>query len=322
MPKAIDIGPEATPSDVAALLAEADFVDSSWLMALYLATLGHFGPIVAGPHLLPSHASPRTLARCLARDPHRPATDVLIPEGFDHVRVARRLEQSGVCTAERFIAVVRRRDVLDRLGIRGRDGEGYLFPATYRLSYDSDPVDLFERFASQTRERLRRIAAQLGNEPFEALAAARGWGELEILTLASIIEKEAQRADERPVIASVFLNRLDDETFRPRRMLQSDPTAGYGCLVLGDSIPSCRDYDQRIQRIVPAMLRDAANPYNTYKRAGLPPGPIANPGESAILAVLKPAKTEYLFFVAAGDGSHRFSRTFEDHDSKVRGVNQ
>ncbi|HEY5957264.1 MAG TPA: endolytic transglycosylase MltG [Polyangiaceae bacterium] len=316
-PREVNIDPRASLSDVAEQLAQADLVDSSWLMSIYLATLGRFGSVVPGPHWFLGNASPRTLARCLARDARRPKGELLIPEGFDHVRVARRLEQSGICAANRFIAAVRQRDVLERLGIRGRDGEGYLFPATYRLELDSDPIALFERFASQTRERLRRVAAQIGSEPFESLAASRGWGESEILTLASLIEREAQRAEERPVIASVFFNRLDDETFRPRKMLQSDPTAAYGCLVLRDSIPSCREYEQRV---LPAMLRDPSNPYNTYKHAGLPPGPIASPGESAIIAVLKPAVTPYLFFVASGDGRHRFSATFEDHDAKVRGA--
>ena len=156
-----------------------------------------------------------------------------------------------------------------------------------------------------------------GSQPFEDLSASRGWGESEILTLASIVEKEAQVDEERPIIASVFFNRLDDESFRPRRMLQSDPTAGYGCLVLGETIPSCRDYQQRI---VPAILRDASNPYNTYRHPGLPPGPIANPSEASVLAVLTPAKTNYLFFVATGNGRHRFSSSYEEHESHVRGA--
>jgi UPF0755 protein len=101
-------------------------------------------------------------------------------------------------------------------------------------------------------------------------------------------------------------------------MLQSDPTAGYGCQVLGETIASCRDYQQRI---LPAMLRDPANPYNTYRHPGLPPGPVASPGEASIVSVLKPAKTDYLFFVAIGDGRHRFSRNFDEHDAAIHGNN-
>jgi UPF0755 protein len=130
--------------------------------------------------------------------------------------------------------------------------------------------------------------------------------------LASIIEKEAGKADEKPLIASVFLNRLLDPTFRPLRMLQSDPTATYGCLVQTPPPESCTP-----GRPTPAMLRDTTNPYNTYRRAGLPPGPISSPGEGAIRAVLAPAKTDYLYFVAQGGGRHRFSRTFSEHRGAI-----
>lgn len=305
-------------SHIANQLAELGLVNSARLMSLYASTLGRFGPIEPGPHWLSSGQSPRALSQCLSRHPSRPTSEVTIPEGFDHVRVAQRLEQAGLCPAAAFVAVVRQRATLDRLGIRGRDGEGYLFPATYRLPLDANPERLFERFVTETRNRLRRIEAKLGDAPFEALSTSRGWGESEILTLASMVEKEAQRDDERPIIASVFLNRLDDETFRPRRMLQCDPTAGYGCIALGETIPSCQNFQMRI---LPGMLRDASNPYNTYRHPGLPPGPIANPGEASIVSVLKPTKTDFLYFVASGDGRHRFSRSFGEHDAHVHGSN-
>lgn len=302
-------------SAISEVLAEKDLVGPSWLMTLYLSTLGRVGDIEPGEHFLPRGASPRELASCLARSNDRRQVDVVIPEGFHHVQVAQRLEQAGVCQAQAFIDVVRRRELLDRQGIRGRDGEGYLFPATYRFPLDSHPERLFARFVAETRTRLRKIAGQVGQEPFESLASARGWGESEILTLASVIEKEARLAPERPLIASVFFNRLDSESFRPKHMLQSDPTAAYGCLVFKQEVPSCRDFQGKV---TPAMLRDPSNPYNTYRHPGLPPGPIANPGESSILAVLRPAATQFLFFVAAGDGSHRFSTNFEEHEARIR----
>jgi UPF0755 protein len=133
-----------------------------------------------------------------------------------------------------------------------------------------------------------------------------------VVVLASIIEKEAARSDEKPLIASVFLNRLLDPTFRPLRMLQSDPTASYGCLVQEPAPETCS-----AGRPTPAMLRDATNLYNTYRHPGLPPGPISSPGEAAIRAVLSPAKTDYLYFVAQGGGRHRFSRTFSEHRGAI-----
>lgn len=314
-PRMFVVRPEDTPSSLAARLSEAGFVGSASLMRLYLQTLGRRGAPVPGGHLIASALSPREIALCLSRASGRPTVEVVIPEGFDHQRVAQRLEQRGVVPAAAMLQTLRARDVLDPLGIRSPDAEGYLFPATYRLAVDSDPVELLSRFVRETRNRLRQLDERLGGKRLETLAVSRGWGEREILTLASIVEKEARVDEERPIIASVFFNRLDSATFRPKRMLQSDPTAGYGCLVMRDRIESCRDYRQRI---TPAMLRDSANPYNTYRHPGLPPGPIASAGEASLAAVLKPATTDYLFFVAAGDGRHRFSRTLDEHQGNIQ----
>jgi UPF0755 protein len=143
-----------------------------------------------------------------------------------------------------------------------------------------------------------------------ALGTNRKWTEHELLTLASIVEREAAVPEEQRLIARVFLNRLDDPTFRPARMLQSDPTASYGCQVAASAAPSCAGFSGKV---TPEMLRDPQNPYNTYRHPGLPPGPIGNPGESALDAVLAPAAADYLYFVADGHGRHRFSRSFEEH---------
>jgi UPF0755 protein len=314
--KAFSVVVGESTEQLAGRLVDAGFVDSSWLMGLYLGTLGKMGPIDAGTHLLPAKASPRLIAQCLSRTANRPRAEVVFPEGFDHVRAAQRLEQRGVCLAESFVAIVRERSRLDELGITGPDAEGYVFPAGYVLFVDSDPRELLQRFVTETRQRLRKVDAQLGGGQLERLSTERGWGEREILTLASMIEKEAVVDDERPLIASVFYNRLDRESFRPKRMLQSDPTAGYGCLVQGDRIASCRDYQRRI---LPAMLRDGSNPYNTYRHPGLPPGPIASPGEASIASVLKPAVTDYLFFVAVGAKRHSFSQSLAEHEARIRG---
>lgn len=300
---------------VATMLADGGFVQSAYLMSLYLGTLGKFGPIEPGPHWLPAQATPRVIAQCLSRVKGRPKSDVLFPEGLDHVRVSQRLEQRGICEANRFVDVVRDRKVLEQLGITGPDAEGYLFPANYNLFVDSDPIELLHRFVYETRQRIRKVDVRLGSGGSARLATERGWGEHELLTLASMVEKEAAVDDERSTIASVFFNRLDSTTFRPKRMLQSDPTSAYGCLIQPERIASCRGFTGRI---LPAMLRDSSNPYNTYRHAGLPPGPIASPGEASIASVLAPAKTDYLFFVAAGNGRHRFSRSLEEHEARIR----
>ena len=134
-----------------------------------------------------------------------------------------------------------------------------------------------------------------------------------MITLASIVEAEAAVAAELPVIAGVFLNRLRDPEFRPKR-LQADPTVSYGCR-LQPSLPSCAGFDGR--RITRAMLAGADNPYNTYRHEGLPPGPVGNPGLAAVEAVLAPAEHDYLYFVARGGGRHAFSATLEEHNRAV-----
>ena len=307
--------PVADSATSAARLAQTGLISSPRLMQLYLLTLGRSPAFVAGEHLVPAEVSPRELVQLLARLPTRPGVRVSIPEGFDHFQVAARLQAHGICSRGSFLAAFGDPQLLGRLGITGPDAEGYLFPATYTLKLDSDPKQLLVRFVEQARKRLRRVAEQIGPKALADLETYRGWGEHEILTLASMVEKETAADDERALVASVFFNRLDDPNFRPLGMLQSDPTAHYGCLVLADQIPSCAGAPARV---TPAMLRDSANPYNTYRHAGLPPGPIANPGEASLRAVLEPAKTEYLFFVARGGGRHRFSRSFEEHDRAVQ----
>jgi UPF0755 protein len=154
-----------------------------------------------------------------------------------------------------------------------------------------------------------RHAAQLARRP-----GAAGFGKHELLTLASIVEKEAASPKEHGRIASVFYNRLEDPRFLPRRMLQSDPTAGYGCLLAGERLASCRGYTGTVTA---SMLRDPDNEYNTYKHPGLPPGPIANPSQSAIEAVLDPPDTPYFFFVAGPAKRHVFSRTLAEHEQAI-----
>jgi UPF0755 protein len=138
-----------------------------------------------------------------------------------------------------------------------------------------------------------------------------GWNRRQIVTLASMVEKEAAKDEERPIIASVFLNRLTDPTFTPK-LLQCDPTAAYGCLV--SDAPTCMTFT----KITHDVLQDAKNPYNTYKHEGLPPGPIANPGSKSMEAVLRPATTKYLYFVAKGGGLHTFSETYAEHQKATK----
>ncbi len=290
-------------------LSERGLVRSPWLAQLYFSTLGA-DPLAVGPHLLRDSDSLRELQQRLTRGTGRRLARITLPEGWDHLRIAERLESEGICSAQDFVSAVRDPTLLRPLGIRGSSAEGYLFPATYPFRVDSSPSALVEQLVLETRRRLRKVADELGREPLARLAEERAWGEFELLTLASIVERESADPEERAQIASVFFNRLDSTEFRPRGALQSDPTAAYGCLLLGAQLTSCQGPPRKV---TPSMLRDAANPYNTYTHAGLPPGPIANPGVESLRAVLAPAKTDYFYFVAIGQGKHRFSHTFDEH---------
>jgi UPF0755 protein len=238
---------------------------------------------------------------------------VRIPEGLTRFDIAKRLQTARVCSARLFLETTVDPELLGRLAITGNSVEGYLFPATYDFAMDSEPSQVVARMKAEFDKRYERLTHEnaLGTD---ALRTGMGWGTAEILTLASIVEKEAAVDEERPLIASVFMNRLRDPSFTPKR-LQSDPTSAYGCLAQPERINSCRTY---LGRVTPDMNADETNPYTTYRHEGLPPGPIANPGEKSLLAVLAPADSHYLYFVARGEGRHTFSETFSQHNDAIR----
>lgn len=306
-----EVLPNESDGSLVARLRAANLIQNPGLFSAYWRVLNPTLELAPGPHVVRGDLSARELLKRLARSPRRGTAHVVIPEGFNHVQLADRLQQLGVCDAEDFRRAVRDGAHARALGIPADSVEGYLFPATYELLADSTPAAVVGVLVAEARKRLAHLQTELAAQ-FAARKAEHGLSPHEIVVLASIVEKEAAKADEKPLIASVFLNRLIDATFRPLRMLQSDPTASYGCLVREPPPDSCSP-----GRPTPAMLRDATNPYNTYRRAGLPPGPISSPGEAALRAVLVPAKTNYLYFVAQGGGRHRFSRTFSEHRGAI-----
>ncbi len=236
---------------------------------------------------------------------------VLVPEGFNRFDTATRLARFGVASRESLLAATEHPELLKKLNIQAESLEGYLFPAVYNFLQGTAADAVVSRMVRVYRERTYAL--------FDAYALAHDGAPFsltphELLTLASIVEKEARIPEEREVIAGVFMNRLTDKDFRPKR-LQADPTVAYGCLVARDEIPSCSEYKGRV---TPAMVRDPANPYSTYRRDGLPPGPICSPGLKAIKATLSPAQHDYFYFVTKGGGRHSFSRSLDDHNLRVR----
>lgn len=302
--------------EAARLLADLELTDSATAMELVLRATSAPDCFVAGPHLLSDAATPRQLVAMLCRAAEREIVKVTIPEGFNRFAIATRLEKLGVAARDAFVHSSEDRDVLAALGIEpaeqaeGDTAEGYLFPATYDFHVDSDPRDVVRRLTEEGDQRWMALRERHAGG-WQRLQNVLGLDRRGALTLASMVEKEAVVDEERPLIASVFINRLQS-TDLPR--LQSDPTAIYGCYALPDRIESCRDFDGKA---TPALLRDADNVFSTYVIEGLPPGPIASPGEASIAAVLAPADSSYFYFVAKGHGRHTFSTTYEEHLAAV-----
>lgn len=293
-------------------LAEENVIASPRVFAIYARLLGGDERLRSGEVLFTDDMSPRDVLQRIATGFGSSTVRVTIPEGFHRFGIAARLERWGVCDADEFLAATEDRELLQDLGIAGASAEGYLFPDTYRISQDLDAAEVVRLLVENWWRRVGPIYD--ANEAGLAdLDQTLGWGPHDALILASIVEKEAAVSDERPAIARVFLNRLRDPEFRPKR-LQADPTVSYGCLAMPDAAPTCEGGRQRITR---AMLHDRRNPYNTYRHEGLPPGPICNPGIDSIRAVLNADPHRYLYFVARGHGRHTFSATLEEHNAAV-----
>ena len=225
---------------------------------------------------------------------------VTIPEGLRVEEVARLLEQRGVMREDEFLSALGDQYGESFLAALPPDSglEGFLFPATYGLAHNGGGHATVQQMLDAFDQRYREeIQPRLGSRSL-----------LDIVTLASIIEREAQVPAERPVIASVFLNRL-----AAGFPLQADPTVQFA---VASDLESVAQYGWWKPELSQADL-DLDSPYNTYTRAGLPPGPIANPGLDSLLAALEPASTSYLFFVARPDGSHAFATTLEEHQRNV-----
>jgi len=323
---------ETTPGRAAALLAGAGLTENQTAMALYLRTTGGTADFKPGAHILPRGTSPAVLRALLTRTDERPKAKLTIPEGWHRFDIAERLDDLRITSRRAFLTACADPMLLATLPLGEAEdddapesADGFLFPATYEMHLDTAAEDVIRRLVEESKRRWDRLVAKHA-DGLARLQEDLEWGRREIMVLASMVEKEAAVAEERPVIASVFLNRLTSDVSCPLtaageacpRRLQSDPTVAYGCIVYPNDAPSCRGFTGRV---TPAMVRDRLNPYSTYTRDDLPPGPISNPGEESIEAVLAPDETNYFYFVAIGGGRHRFTETYADHQRAVQESN-
>jgi UPF0755 protein len=287
--RVFEVAQGATLGRVAAHLEEGGLVRSARTFELLVRWNDQASALRAGEYLLsPSLGAEEVLERLVAGNVR--THPVALPEGLTLAEIAVRLDEAGLADDEAFLTEVRSPAVARELGIEADDLEGYVYPETYRMAR-----------GLPTRTVVETLVAPLQALWPELAPAAEdlGLSMHEVVTLASIIEKETGQPEERPLISAVFHNRMK-RGMRP----ETDPTVIYGIA----------DFDGNLRR---AHLEDASNPYNTYQIPGLPPGPIASAGEASLRAAVAPAAVPYLFFVSRGDGSHVFSTSYREHVNAV-----
>jgi len=272
------------------ILGEAGLIHNDIRFSILTQLSGYSGQLQAGEFLLKTRQRPGEVIRELVFA--KPVQhSVTIIEGLRATEIAEVFEGRGWCDAEKFIALVRDKQFIDSFGFKNLASlEGYLYPDTYMLTADMKGA-----------EKIIAIMIRRFFTVWEGLISVVGQDidRKDVVTLASIVEKEAAVEAERSLISGVFKNRLT----RGMR-LQSDPTVTYGV-------------ENFSGKITKKLLR-SSTPYNTYIIPGLPIGPICNPGKEALYAALNPAQTEYFYFVSKNDGTHHFSATLSEHNRAVR----
>lgn len=284
--KFVLLNPGYTTRHIARELKSAGVIRSSTAFLLWHFVV-HPRTLKAGEYLFDKSANAVQIHRRLARGDVYVHT-VVIPEGFNIFEVAQAMQAAGLGPQQEFLRAARADAVLIKdLDPQATSLEGYLFPDTYQFTRTQTATDMLSVMVHRFRAKAHSLGLS-GNMH-------------QVVTMASIIEKETALPEERPVVASVYYNRLDQ-----RVALDADPSIIYAELLAGSYTGALHHDDMQFN-----------SPYNTYRHAGLPPGPIANPGVASLKAAMHPANTDYLYFVSDGDGHHRFAATLEEHNHNV-----
>jgi UPF0755 protein len=282
----------AGSADIRRRLIEAGIVEDEMVFRVGLWWTGAARRLKAGEYRFDQPMTPIDVIRKLDRGDVY-TRRITFPEGLTIREMAAVFEEQGFGPAADFVTAASNEALIAGLDPKAADLEGYLFPDTYAvprgMAATAMVAGMVKRFMSTFDEAMR------------TRAAAQGMTAREVVTLASLIEKETARADERPVVAAVYRNRL-----AAGMPMQADPTVVYALAKAGK-------YDGNIRR----TDLDVDSPYNTYRYPGLPPGPIAAPGKAAVEAALAPAPVKYLYFVSRNDGSHVFAETLAQHNANV-----
>lgn len=289
-PRIVSIPSGSSFARVAQLLQDEGVVSSAFRLRLLVRLRGDAAKVKAGEYGFSEPALPgEVLDRLVAGDVRQ--YRFTVPEGLTMKEIAQRLSAEGLGNGDLFLQLARDPAFIASLGVEATSLEGYLFPETYTLVAGTPERRLIQAMVRQMTARL--------TPDLLAAAQARGLNAHELVTLASVIQKEAGNESEMPLISAVFHNRL-----KRGMRLQADPTVIYGIENFNGNLTK-KD-----------LLEPT--PYNTYRIAGLPPGPISNPGEAALKAAAFPADVNYLYFVGRGDGTHAFSLTLTEHNAAVR----
>ena len=288
-PIRIDVAAGEPFRTTATKLEEAGLVPSARALVLWARLEAIDRQIQQGAYQFSNPLTPIALVEKM-RSGEAMIIHVLLPEGATARDLALTLEHDGFGPAPTFLALARDGAFARSLGVPADGLEGYLYPDTYFFS----PLDSAQKILGMFVARFHQVFTP----DLEAEAWKAGFTVHQIVTLASVIEKETGREEERPLVSAVFRNRL-----RRGMPLQADPTVIYGI----------ENFDGNLTR----RDLETPTPYNTYTAPGLPAGPIGNPGRSALLAALRPADVPYLYFVARDDGSHEFNSSLAEHNRAV-----
>ena len=313
-PIALEVPRGAGFTQVLTQLTEAGVLpgDEALYFKMFVLHRGAAGKITAGKHTFRGDMTPEEVLAELVRPQKADEVRVTVPEGRNILEVAEILSAAGFGDVQANLATMRDPALLGALKLEGESVEGYLYPDTYKFPTKATTEQIVRRMVEQ-HFKVYGGLKRSHREALDELKKTLGWGDREILIMASLVEKETAAKHERPLIAGVFLNRLRFASFSPKR-LETDPTIIYGCTAALKKSTACESFEGRIRRI---HLRDPDNPYNTYTHEGLPPGPITNPGKAALESVLAPKKSRFLYFVSRNDKTHQFSKTIAEHDAAV-----
>jgi UPF0755 protein len=294
----------------ASALEKAHLIERPSWFRLYAMNRGLANKLKPGKYVLRDNLSPREVLDTLVKGIPEVQAEVTIPEGKNLQEVCALIAAAGIADAGELEKLARDPTWLKEQGITGDTADGYLFPDTYEFKVPSTPKSVLERLVRRHRE----VYDELSKKHAKTLGKLKkdlSWGDREVVVMASIVEKETGAPEERPRVASVFFNRLLLSSFKSHR-LETDPTIRYGCTIPVQKSAACREWNPA-GRLFRKQLDDVDNPYNTYQHAGLPPGPISNPGRASMEAAMDPEKSEFLYFVAKDERHHVFSKTYEEH---------